>query len=100
MVEVCNQLDYYPQPAIESICQTLLDQKDYRTVLRLMMTSHRYRDLCQLMLHQRKRELMNQPPTMVDPDGTQKWMKDGKLHRGFDQPAVIRSNGCRACYQH
>jgi protein associated with RNAse G/E len=35
----------------------------------------------------------------VEEDGTQKWYKNGKLHRDRDEPAVIKADGSRWWYK-
>ena len=70
-------LDDFPQPAIESICQTLLNEEKFLSVLQLMRTGHRYRLICQPLVTQYKQQIMNQPPTLIDSDGTQRWFQHG-----------------------
>jgi len=38
-------------------------------------------------------------PAEIDENGTQKWYKDGKLHRGGDRPALITANGTQEWFK-
>ena len=38
-------------------------------------------------------------PAEIDENGTQKWYKDGKKHRGGDRPALITANGTQEWFK-
>ena len=82
---------------IERIYQRL-NMKD---TCSLTQTCRKVSQIGQVILNQRHQNLILQPPTETLIDGTQIW-KDEKheIHRGYDLPAVILSDGSKEWYLH
>ena len=74
-----------PEPAIDSLLQILADRLDYSTLSTLSRLNQHFHSLVAPILITLEAE-----PMAMGLDRSLRWYRDGKLHRGFGQPAIIR----------
>ena len=85
---------------IQQICTQMIQDQRYHDLSLLLQSNSRFKGACQGLLHDEHDRLMNLPPTLIKPNGTQEWLdSEGQRHRDLDLPAVI-DDYRKAWYQH